>query len=596
MSEPRDMVAVLSMAGRFPGAADVASLWDLLRRGGEAISRFDDAVLAAAGVGEELRRDPSYVPVRGVVDGADLFDADFFGFHRREAEVTDPQHRVFLESAWRALEAGGYDPSRYAGAIGVFAGRGTNRYAYHLAAHPELVAAVGPLQVAIGNEPDHLAALVAYKLDLRGPAVAVQTACSTSLVAVHLACQSLLGGECDLALAGGVSITVPQPVGYRHQAGGILSRDGHCRPFDAAASGTVASSGAGVVLLKRLDRALADGDPVRAVIRGSAINNDGARKVGYTAPGVAGQAAVIAEALAVAEVEPETVGYVEAHGTGTELGDPIEVEALREAFGPPAGGEPCGLGSVKSNLGHLDAAAGVAGLIKAVCAVEAGELPPSLHYERPNPRIDFAATPFRVVDRLCPWPSRPGPRRAGVSSFGIGGTNAHVVLEEAPPPPPRRGEPRPLQLLLLSARSEAALDESARRLARRLEERPEADLADVAYTLDVGRRRFPHRRAVVAGDAAGAAAALARGDGFRGRVDGGAPPVAFLFPGQGAQRPGMAAPFVGEAVFRRELDRCRELLAPLLGEDPGPLLLAAEPGAEARLRRTALAQPCLFAV
>ncbi|MBW3656387.1 MAG: polyketide synthase, partial [Gemmatimonadetes bacterium] len=388
-------VAVVGMAGRFPGAATVDDFWTMLAGGREGLSRLDDAQLREAGVSDAQRADPDYVGVRGVLEGADRFDAAFFGVSPREAEVTDPQQRVFLECAWEAMEHAGHDGPRFGGKVGVYAGATLNTYMHFLYSFADFAGTVGGLTALIGNDKDYLASRVSYKLDLRGPALAVQTACSTSLVAVHLAAQALLAYQCDMALAGGVSIVFPQHTGYTWAEGGIMSPDGRCRAFDHQAGGTVMGSGVGVVALRRLEDAIADGDTVYAVIRGSAINNDGAAKVGYTAPSAEGQAAVIAEALAVAGVEPETVGYVEAHGTGTSLGDPIEVAALARVYGA-AGARPesCVLGSLKGNLGPLDAAAGAAGLIKAVLALKHGRIPGTPHFQSPNPAIDFAGTPF----------------------------------------------------------------------------------------------------------------------------------------------------------------------------------------------------------
>jgi acyl transferase domain-containing protein len=485
MSEPREplhAVAVIGMAGRFPGAGSVAELWRNLRAGVESVPAVSDTASGKA----------------GAPGGIDLFDADFFAIPPREAEILDPQHRLFLECAWEALEDAGYDPAGFAGSIGVYAGAASYDYAVrNLYSHPDLVASLGTFRIMIGNQSDYLPTRVSYKLDLRGPSVNVQTACSTSLVAVHSACESLLNCECDMALAGGVTVRLPHPGGYQYEEGGILSVDGRCRAFDARAQGTVFANGAGVVLLKRLADALADGDPVRAVLRGSAVNNDGSFKLGYTAPSVAGQAEVVATALAVAGVDPDSVSYVEAHGTGTPLGDPMEVEALAQVFRARTGRRGfCALGSVKTNLGHLETAAGVTGLIKTVLALEHGEIPPSLHFETPNPRIDFAATPFYVNARLAPWPRGAAPRRAGVSAFGIGGTNAHVIVEEAPAPAAAAAG-LPAQLLILSARTPAALEAATERLAGHLREHPELDPADVAYTLQVGRRAFAHRRMAV---------------------------------------------------------------------------------------------------
>ena len=605
---PSGRVAVVGMAGRFPGAPDVDAFWRNLREGVESISRFGDDELAAAGVSEEERARPDYVAARAVLDEAGSFDAAFFGFSPREAEVTNPQHRLFLEVAWEALEDAARDPRRDRRRVGVFAGSSLNGYWFSLVSDAGVRGAVDGFQITLGNDKDYLASRVAYKLDLTGPAVTTQTACSTSLVAVHLACRSLLAGECETALAGGVSVQVPQRVGYLYQEGGINSPDGHCRPFDAAAGGTVSGDGVGIVVLKRFEDAVRDGDRIRAVIRGSAMNNDGAGKVGFTAPGVDGQAAVIREALAAAGVEPGSIGYVEAHGTGTPLGDPVEMAALRQAFGPGEAGRVA-VGSLKSNVGHLDAAAGVAGLIKTVLALEHAELPPSLHFERLNPRIDLAGSPFFVNRELRPWTvpegeadSMPAPRRAGVSSFGIGGTNVHVVLEEAPPAPASERSLRRFQLLLASARSEAALERIAARLADRLEGAGETELADVAHTLRVGRRTLPHRRFLVVSDAAEAVRMLRGEAAGRGglqveeRLGRG---VAWLFPGQGSQHPGMGRHlYRQEPSYRRWVDDACELLEAELGRDLRPLLLASpdDEAAAADLRSTQLAQPALFVV
>ncbi|HRC77634.1 MAG TPA: polyketide synthase, partial [Kouleothrix sp.] len=413
-------VAIVGMDGRFPGAPDLATFWRNLRDGVESISFFSDAELAAMGVDAAALRHPSYVKAAPVLADADRFDAAFFGYSPREAELIDPQQRVFLECAWAALEHAGYDPEAYPGLIGVFAGASLSTYLlFNLLGHPRFSAAEDSFPVMLGNDKDFLATRVAYELNLRGPCMSVQTGCSTALVATHLACQSLLSYQCDMALAGGVSIHMPQRTGYFYQEGGINSPDGHCRAFDADAQGTLFGSGAGVVVLKRLEDALADGDSILAVIRGSAINNDGGHKIGFTAPGVDGQAEVIARALAVAGVPADTIGYVEAHGTGTALGDPVEVAELTRAFRAETSARSfCAIGSVKTNIGHLDAAAGAAGLIKTVLALQHGEIPPSLHFRQPNPRIDFAASPFYVSARLAAWPAGDTPRRAGVSSFG----------------------------------------------------------------------------------------------------------------------------------------------------------------------------------
>ncbi len=599
-------IAVIGMSGRFPGAADVAELWDNLCRGVESIARFSAADLHAAGVDPALAADPRHVAAAGVLADADLFDAPLFQATPREAELLDPQQRVFLECAWAALEDAGYDPARHGHGIGVFAGASLSNYLlWNLLPAGEIQAA--GTQAVLGNDKDFLATRVSYKLGLTGPSIDVQTACSTSLVAVILACQSLLNYQCDVALAGGVAVREPQRAGYVFQEGGILSPDGHCRPFDAAARGTVPGNGVGVVVLKRLEDALADGDAIRAVVRGAALNNDGSAKAGFTAPSVTGQAEVVAMALAIAGTPPEEVGFIEAHGTATPLGDPIEFRALARAFrGTTAPERSCALGSLKGNLGHLDAAAGVTGFIKAVLALERRAIPPTLHFERPNPEIDFTGTPFYVNTELTAWESAGAPRRAGVSSFGIGGTNAHVVLEEAPP----RGRSEAgagedggrAELLVLSARTPQALEAVAARLAAHLATNADLPLADVARTLRLGRRQLGWRRTIVAGDLPAAAAALASLASTASEVPADPPEVAFLLPGQGGAAAMAAAAgelYRAEEVFRDELDACCRALAPHLGFDLRQVLAAPAGGAAAareRLADTAVAQPALFVV
>lgn len=540
-SAEREEIAIIGMAGRFPGADIVDALWRLLRDGREGLTRFEREDLRAAGLSAEVTDRPDYVAVNGRLDGVESFDAPFFRMTPREARITDPQHRAMLELAWQALEDSGYDPARYDGSIGVFAGCGPSSYLLHnLWPNRAALAGIGELPVQIGTNKDYLATRISYRLDLTGPSVCVSTACSTSLVAVHMAAQALLDYQCDMALAGGAGIQVPQDTGYLHQAGGILSPDGHCRAFDAEAQGTVGGNGAALVVLKRLSDALADGDTIHAVIRGSAINNDGGDKAGYTAPSVDGQARVVAEALAVAAVGPETIGYVEAHGTGTPLGDPIEVAALARVFG--GRDRPCPIGSIKTNIGHLDEAAGVAGLIKAVLCLRHRQIPASLHFERANPEIDFAAAGLTVNRSLVDWaaPVAGHPRRAGVSSFGIGGTNAHVVLEEAPPVVPVAPS-RPLQLLPVSARSAAVLSRRVRDLADWFAGGADADLADVAFTLQRGRRAFEHRGVVLAADGEEAQARLRRFAPAEGNVAAADPPPADL----PVQRPGQPVPWHG---------------------------------------------------
>ncbi|MGV9878592.1 SDR family NAD(P)-dependent oxidoreductase [Streptomyces sp. NPDC003006] len=502
-------IAIVGMAGRFPGADSVAEFWELLRTGREGIARFSDDELAEAGVPAALRADPAYVKAHGVLPDVDLFDTGFFEFTPAEAEVIDPQQRLFLQSCHTALEDAGYDPRRYDGLISVYGGAAINTYLQqNVLPRIDQTTTSEHFRVMVGNDKDFLATRVSYKLDLRGPSYSVQTACSTSLVAIHLACQGLINGECDMALAGGVTVKLPQTRGYLYEEGAILSPDGRVRTFDADAGGTVLGNGVGIVVLKLLDDALDAGDTIHAVIKGTATNNDGSLKVSYAAPGKEGQAAVIAEAHAVSGTEPDTVSYVEAHGTATRLGDPVEVSALTDAFrrGTPETGF-CAIGSLKSNVGHLDAAAGVAGVIKTALMLRHRSLVPTLHFERPNPAIDFAATPFYVNTETRPWTGE-GPLRAGVSSFGIGGTNAHAILEEAPRQEPSGPSARDEQLLVLSAKTRTALETLTDDLADHLDRDPGTDLADTAYTLAMGRRAHRHRRAVICADRAEAVRAL----------------------------------------------------------------------------------------
>jgi amino acid adenylation domain-containing protein len=567
---PLTGIAIIGMSGRFPGANNIDAFWQNLSSGVESVAFFTDEQALASGISPAQLHDPQYVKARAIFEGAELFDADFFGYNPREAAIMDPQQRLFLECAWEALEHAGYDAASYTGLIGVYGGASMNTYLLsNLYPNRDLIGLVGDFQAMIGNDKDYLTTRVSYKLDLKGPSVAVQTACSTSLVAVGTACQSLLQYQCDLALAGGSSIGVPQRAGYLYQEGGIGSPDGHCRAFDAEAGGTVGGDGVGVVVLKRLDDALADGDTIHAIITGFAINNDGAAKAGYTAPSSAGQAHAIAAAQAMAEVDPETISYIETHGTATPLGDPIEIAALNQVF--RAGTDKtgfCAIGSVKTNIGHLNAAAGVASLIKTVLALEHKRIPPSLHFRSPNPQIDFANSAFYVNTRLTVWPASDTPRRAGVSSFGIGGTNAHVVLEEAPAAE-ASGASRPYQLLLLSARTPSALEAATDQLAAYVEQHQNVSLADVVYTLQVGRHAFSHRRMLLCRDLDDARRALTD----RGRLltrfqDDQGRPVVFLFPGGGAQYAEMAADlYWGEPVFREQIDQCADLLQPHLGCD-----------------------------
>ena len=582
-------LAVVGMAVRFPGAIDLGAYWRNLAGGVESITRFPPPPQAV------------HVPACGLVEAPDCFDAEFFGYAPRDALIIDPQHRVFLECAWESLEHAGYDPARYPGPIGVYAGSSQTGYAELVRARrdADLLAGVGDFALRLGSGLDFLTTRVSYKLGLRGPAVTVQTACSTSLVAIHLAGQALLAGECDLALAGGVTVHVPAYPG-EYSPDGILSADGHCRAFDAAAGGTIGGDGAGIVVLKRLDSALADGDTIHAVLLASAINNDGADKIGYTAPSITGQAEAIATALRLAGVPAHTVSYVETHGTATPLGDPIEIAALSSAFhGSPAPGEPpghCWIGSVKTNIGHTDAAAGVAGFIKAVLSLEHRQLPPSLHFTRPNPAIDFGR--FEVNTRLRDWVSPHSPRRAGVNSLGIGGTNAYALLEEAPTRS-RSAARRPWRLVPVTGRSRRALEAACTRLAHRLGEADPPDLADLAWTAQIGRRHHAHRRYVVASGAADLVAGLTAQDAPAGNATRQARPVVFLFPGQGGQYVGMTRElYAHEPVFTAAVDACARLFAGPLRADVREVLYGdpADPVTVDRLAPMAMAQACVFTV
>ena len=592
-------IAIVGMRGRFPGANDLDQFWHNLAHGIESITTLTAAEMRAAGIPDQISRLPGYVNASPVLDHIDEFDAEFFGFSARDATLTDPQHRVFLETCWEALEDAGYEPGTFAGEIGVFGGCEMSTYLNQLYQNPEALQYIDGMQLMVTNDKDHLCTQVSYRLDLRGPSVVVQTTCSTSLVAVSMACESLRAGRCGLALAGGVTVRVPQRGGYFYTPGSILSPDGHCRPFDAAAQGTVVGSGVGVVVLKPLAAAVRDRDSIRAVILGSGINNDGHDKVGYTAPSFRGQAAAIRSAHAMAGVSAESIGYVEAHGTGTILGDPIEVSALIDAFssGTTRRGF-CGIGSAKSNFGHLSCAAGVTGLIKTTLMLEHGAIPPTVHYASPNPAIDFAASPFFVTTQLHPWERNGHPRRAGVSSFGVGGTNAHVIVEEAPNRP-TQGKHRSHQLITLSARSEGALTAMSSRLADYLTAHPATDIADAAHTLHVGRRAFRERRVLVVPTECRSdlIAALQRPHAPTTAAE---PDIVFMFPGQGAQYPGMAQQlYRSERVVRTAIDYCAAILEPLLGADIRKVIFppASRRGVSAEaLRDTRWAQPALFVV
>jgi acyl transferase domain-containing protein len=587
-------IAVCGMAGRFPGAPDLRAFWRNLSGGVESIRQFTDEELLKSGEKAEDLKAPNYVKARPVLDGVDLFDAPFFGFTRREAEILDPQHRFFLECAWEALEHAGYDTQRYQGVVSVFAGASFSNYLVHnIYKNRPVMESFGDLESTIYNVSDSLVTMLGYKLNLKGTCCGVQTFCSTSLVGVHLACQSLLSYESDIALAGGVTVYVPQVSGYFFQGGGIVSPDGHCRTFDAKAQGTVFGSGVGVVVLKRLKDALADGDTLHAIILGSAVNNDGSRKVSYAAPGVVGQTEVVVEALAAAGVDPETIQCVEAHGTGTGLGDPVEIKALTNAFRTKTAKKGfCAVGSVKTNVGHLDAAAGVAGLIKMILSLENRRIPPNVHFESPNPELDLENSPFFVSTNLAEWQRQLTPRRGGVSAFGVGGTNAHVILEEAPEIELGTAS-RTHQLLVLSAKTPEALDQSTRNLVEHFKRRADLRLPDAAYTLQVGRSAFRCRQMVVCVDLQDGVHALASLDAQRVRrrsSDRHNPPVVFMFPGDGAQYVNMGRVlYEGEKVFRDEVNRCCEHIAATFDLDVRGVLYPDLPTEELDGTRASLA-------
>lgn len=604
-----DGVAVIGMAGRFPSAQSVSEFWHNQINGIEGISHFRVEDLEVPD-GARLACNPHYVLARSILEGVDLFDAEFFGMYPREAELTDPQQRLFLECCWQAFEDAGYDPFGFPGQVAVYAGSSTSTYFLsQLCANPDFIQKftggyqVGSYPEMMGNNLDFLATRVSYKLNLRGPSFTMQAGCSTSLLCVAQACQSLLTYQSDMALAGGASITLPQKRGSCYQEGGMVSPDGHCRTFDANAQGTVFGSGVAVVLLRRLEDAVQNGDQIYAVIRGFAINNDGSAKVGYTAPSVEGQARVVALAQDAAGIHPETIGYIEAHGTGTPLGDPIELAALTQAFrARTARKQFCAVGTAKTNVGHLDIAAGVTGLIHAVHVVRHGILPPTLHFTRPNPKFDLENSPFFINQKLSEWKTEGVPRRAGVSAFGVGGTNAHVVLEQAPATAPGSWA-RSAQLLTLSARSEDALEQATDNLARHFSDNLDVSLADAAWTLQAGRHAFQCRRMAVVHDPREAANALSKRDRkcVRTRLKPiENPEVCFLFPGQGSQHPNMGrAIYAAEPVFRNAVDRCAEILRPHLELDLRTLLYPPESVSEETKRRvtdTLIAQPAIFTI
>lgn len=603
---PENGIAVIGMALRVPGARDPAGFWRNLCRGAESVTRFSDEELRAAAVPEDLLRNPAYVKSGAVLEDMPAFDAKLFGFSPKEAAIMDPQHRHFLENAWEALEDAGHMPEAFDGSIGVFGGCGMNGYMmFNLLTNPDLVESVGLFLLRhTGNDKDFLTTRLSYCLNLTGPSVNIQTACSSSLVAVHMACQSLLNGECDLALAGGVTIEVPHNQGYLYKEGEILSPDGHCRPFDHRARGTIFGSGVGVVALRPLEDALEHGDRIYAIIRGSAVNNDGAAKIGYLAPSVDGQEAAVLETLELAGVGADTIDYVECHGTGTPMGDPIEIAALTRAFRETSSGSGyCAIGSVKSNIGHLDTAAGIVGLIKTALAIHHGKIPPSINFEAANPELHLEDSPFFVNDRLRDWPQNNHPRRACINSLGVGGTNAHVILERAPPAAasdPPRSE---IQLLTLSAHGRPSLEEACNRLARHLRENPAISLADAAYTLHFGRRAFGPRCVLASSDPVEAAGILETRDPrrlFTHSALEGEPSVVFMFTGGGSQYPLMGLDlYRGERLFREHVDRGLSWMMEQQKVDLRALIFAREMSLEdatAQMRRPSLQLPALFII
>lgn len=599
-------VAIVGMACRFPDARNIDEFWCNLRNGVGSIRSYTVEELKASGVSDKILQDASFVNAGTVMPDADAFDASFFGISTREAEIMDPQHRAFLETAWESLENAGYCPDNFQGKIGVFGGVGQNTYFQkNLMTRPDLLQALGNYPFMLASEKEYAMTRVSYKLNLKGPSLGVGTACSTSAVAIHLACQSLLSGECDMALAGGAKIGSPLKAGYLYEEGGIHSPSGQCRAFDTDAQGTVVGNGVGIIVLKRLSDAVNDGDHIYAVIKGSAINNDGSQKVGFTAPSIQGQASAIEEALALADVDPDSIGYVEAHGTGTALGDPIEVAALTQAFrnsGAIRIGD-CPIGSVKTNIGHLDAAAGVAGIIKVALMLENRVIPPSLNFEHPNPHIDFVNSPFYVNTELREWRADNVLRRAGVSSFGLGGTNAHIVMEEAPQAM-TTGSSRPKHLIAISARSMPALEQATKNLVSYFRKNPHVNIADVAYTLQTGRCAFNYRRIVVGQRVDDVASVLVEPFNLQRVLTSTQEPikreVVFLFSGQGSQYVNMGLGlYQSEPVFKQTVDLCAEILKSKLSIDLREILYPDSVGLEEATRlldQTSYTQPALFTI
>ncbi|WP_340147240.1 type I polyketide synthase [Ruminiclostridium josui] len=565
-------IAIIGMAGRFPGANNTEEFWENLYNGVESVKFFKHDDLVKMGIDEHLLDNPKFVAADAILDGMDMFDAEFFDYSAREAEIMDPQHRLFLESAWEVLESAGYNSDLYDGRIAVYASANLSGYMVrNLYSNPELVESLGSFKIMIANGQDFLATKVSYKMNLMGPSVNVNTLCSSSMVAVHYACQSLNNFECDIAMAGGVSFQVSRNEAFFYQEGGIGSADGHCRAFDSKANGTVSGSGLGILALKRLEDAIADGDYIHAIIKGTGINNDGSSKNSYTAPNVDGQAECIAEAIEMSGVNPETITYIDAHGTGTNLGDPIEIAALTKAFRAYTDKkEFCAIGSVKTNIGHLVNAGGVASMIKTILAMKHRIIPASLNFQEPNPKIDFVNSPFYVNSELSKWETEGFPLRAGVSSFGIGGTNTHVILEEAPDVQPSEKSKRPYQLISLSAKTETALEKMTQNLVEHINKNPDLNLADIAFTHHVGRRSFNHRRIVVCKDLidlkeklnnSASCNVISYFQKHKNR------PVVFMFPGDVKYVNEWGELYKTEEKFRKTVDYCADYLVSILGID-----------------------------
>jgi acyl transferase domain-containing protein/thioesterase domain-containing protein/ubiquinone/menaquinone biosynthesis C-methylase UbiE len=605
-----DSIAIIGMSGRFPGAKNVDEFWQNLKNGVESITFFSDQELIESGIDPAVLKDSNYVKAKGIIEDADKFDAAFFDISPKEAAITDPQQRLFLECAWEALENAGYNSKTYAGSIGVYGGVGANTYYLeNLYGNEELRKTGSFFQIGIKNFMDFVCTQVSYRLNLSGPSVTVQTACSTSLVAVVMGCQSLLDYQCDMVLAGGSTISVPKKTGYFYQEGMIHSPDGHCRSFDVKAQGSIFSNGTGIVVLKRLGDAFADGDTIHAIIIGAAINNDGASKVGFTAPSVDGQSRAIVEALTLADVSPETISYIETHGTATPLGDPIEIAALTQAFRTKTDKKRyCAIGCAKTNVGHTDSASGVIGLIKAVLSLKHQLIPPLLHFETPNPKLNLENSPFYINTKLSEWKTNGTPRCAGVNSFGIGGTNAHVILEEAPYIKSKKSI-RPWQLLLLSARTDTALETATAQLIEYFQQNPDLNLADVAYTYQIGRSTFRQRRMLMCQTLEDAVKALETRDAKRVFTqtikDDKAPSVIFMFSGQGTQYVKMGWElYQTEKVFRKHINRCAELIKPHLGIDLRTVLYPEQTSSlqkdavptKGDINQTAITQPALFVI